>query len=63
MSWYKSMKPLRKNLKLFIKEYLYGMNGYLPGVQSPYNDDMLKVMSKYLLIFHCENVIYDIFND
>ena len=39
------------------------MNGYLPGVQSPYNDDMLKVMSKYLLIFHCENVIYDIFND
>ena len=41
MSWYKNMKPFRKNLKFVIKKYLRDIHYTFPGVGSSNNDLML----------------------
>ena len=37
VSWYKSIKPFQRNLKLVINIYLYGMHNPFPSVDSSYN--------------------------
>ena len=36
MSWYKIIKPFRRNLKLVIKKYLCSLYEYFPGADSSY---------------------------
>ena len=52
------MKPFRKNLKLVIKIYLYGMYDYFPGVVYSYNDVMLSGVSNSL--FHLNTTSFEL---
>ena len=46
LSWYKSMKSFRTNIKLVKGKYLCVMHDSFLGVDSSYNDIMLSGMSK-----------------
>ena len=48
ISWYRSMKPFRKNIKLVLKKKLCSLHHYFPGVESFSNDVMLSGASKYI---------------
>ena len=41
LSWYKSMKPFRTNLKLVMEKNVCGIHDYFPGVDYSSNDFML----------------------
>ena len=54
MSWYKSMKPLRPNLKLVIKKQVCVMHAAFTDIESSSNYFMLNGMSTYFLFCHFE---------
>ena len=47
MSWYKSMKPFRTNLKLVMEKNVCGIHDSFPVVDYSSNDFMLSGMIKY----------------
>ena len=59
MPWYRSMKPFRTNLQIFIKRHLCSLHYYFPGFENSSNNVMLIEMSRYICLYNFNTISLD----